>query len=270
MASLWRFKDRLRKYNRHKPTINAQLQRVFPKSGASRLTVRRLFRLVPLRERSVWTVTVGAPSTRGAGAPHGEIPLPLDATCLNPASVRFYQPGKPCAAPPPASYSGSKPPCYEAYVKSITARRESRAFRRTVNSATLAASWMSLQLHTRSLVSGGCAYGFSAVLLHAFAACHLRPGLGHLDSNLSVFAQARVSLFLRRIRPLWHRNREIFFNEFTSQNLPFDVTLYYEISMPFLRTAIVTALNACVWAIILDALDKRSKRLFYIRSRFLW
>lgn len=57
---------------------------------------------------------------------------------------------------------------------------------------------------------------------------------------------------------------EIFFNEFTSQNLPFDVTLYYEISMPFLRTAIVTALNACVWAIILDALDKRSKRLFYI------
>lgn len=56
---------------------------------------------------------------------------------------------------------------------------------------------------------------------------------------------------------------EIFFNEFTSQNLPFEATLYYEISMPFLRTTVVTALNACVWAIILDALDKRSKRLYF-------
>lgn len=57
---------------------------------------------------------------------------------------------------------------------------------------------------------------------------------------------------------------EIFFYEFTSQNIPFDPTLYYEITMPVVRTAVVTALNACVWAIVLDTLDRRSKRLFAI------
>lgn len=57
---------------------------------------------------------------------------------------------------------------------------------------------------------------------------------------------------------------EIFFYEFTSQNLPFESHLYYEISMPFLRTLVVAALNACIWALVLDALDRTSKRLFTI------
>ena len=57
---------------------------------------------------------------------------------------------------------------------------------------------------------------------------------------------------------------EIFFYEFTSQNLPFEPLLYYEISMPVVRTLIVAALNACLWAIVLDALDCRSKRLFAV------
>lgn len=57
---------------------------------------------------------------------------------------------------------------------------------------------------------------------------------------------------------------EIFFYEFTSQNLPFEPLLYYEISMPVVRTLIVAALNACLWAIVFDALDCRSKRLFAV------
>ncbi len=57
---------------------------------------------------------------------------------------------------------------------------------------------------------------------------------------------------------------EIFFYEYTSQNIPFDPTLYYEITMPVIRTVVVTALNACVWAIVLEELDRKSKRLFAI------
>ena len=114
MASLWRFKDRLRKYNRHKPTINAQLQRVFPKSGASRLTVRRLFRLAPLRERSV--LDGDGRGTLNARCRRSSRRDTSSARC-NLSKPRF------CAllpawealrgAPSPASYSGSKPPCYE-------------------------------------------------------------------------------------------------------------------------------------------------------------
>lgn len=55
---------------------------------------------------------------------------------------------------------------------------------------------------------------------------------------------------------------EIFFFEYTSQNQPFPLEGYYDITAPLARTAIAIALHAFVWLIILDALDKHSARLF--------
>lgn len=55
---------------------------------------------------------------------------------------------------------------------------------------------------------------------------------------------------------------EIFFHEYISQNQPFPMDEYYAISMPVLRTAVSIILNAFVWLLILNVLDKHSKRLF--------
>lgn len=55
---------------------------------------------------------------------------------------------------------------------------------------------------------------------------------------------------------------EIFFHEYISQNQPFPMDEYYAISMPLLRTAVSIVLNAFVWLLILNVLDKHSKRLF--------
>ena len=55
---------------------------------------------------------------------------------------------------------------------------------------------------------------------------------------------------------------EIFFHEYISQNKPFPMDEYYAISMPLLRTAVSIVLNAFVWLLILNVLDKHSKRLF--------
>lgn len=57
---------------------------------------------------------------------------------------------------------------------------------------------------------------------------------------------------------------EIFFNEYLMQNTAFPLTEYYDISMPFTRTLVVTGVNACIWLMALDILDKHSKRLFFV------
>ena len=56
---------------------------------------------------------------------------------------------------------------------------------------------------------------------------------------------------------------EIFFFEYISQNQPFPMEDYYAVSMPLARTIVTVVLHAFVWLIILDALDKHSKGLFF-------
>lgn len=56
---------------------------------------------------------------------------------------------------------------------------------------------------------------------------------------------------------------EIFFGEYAMQNLPFDAGMYYEITMPAFRTVVISMLNGCIWAIVLDALDRISSRRFW-------
>lgn len=57
---------------------------------------------------------------------------------------------------------------------------------------------------------------------------------------------------------------EIFFFEYTLQNESFPASDYYSITMPVLRTLVVTASQACIWLIAMDLLDKHSKKLFAI------
>lgn len=57
---------------------------------------------------------------------------------------------------------------------------------------------------------------------------------------------------------------EIFFFEYTLQNESFPASDYYSITMPVLRTLVATASQACIWAIVMDLLDKHSKKLFAI------
>lgn len=57
---------------------------------------------------------------------------------------------------------------------------------------------------------------------------------------------------------------EIFFFEYTLQNESFPDSDYYSITMPVLRTLVVTASQACIWLIAMDLLDKHSKKLFAI------
>lgn len=57
---------------------------------------------------------------------------------------------------------------------------------------------------------------------------------------------------------------EIFFYEYILQNQPFPADEYYAINNPIIRTAVVVVLQACIWLIaldLLDKLDKRSRRL---------
>lgn len=56
---------------------------------------------------------------------------------------------------------------------------------------------------------------------------------------------------------------EIFFNEYISQNIAFPASDYYDIAMPFERTFVVTVLQANIWLIALDILDRTSKRRFF-------
>ena len=55
---------------------------------------------------------------------------------------------------------------------------------------------------------------------------------------------------------------EIFYYEYTLQNVAFPASDYYVISMPVLRTAIATLSQGFIWAIMLDILDKHSRKLF--------
>ena len=57
---------------------------------------------------------------------------------------------------------------------------------------------------------------------------------------------------------------EIFFFEYTLQNQTFPASEYYAVTMPAFRTIIATALQACIWLIALDLLDRHSKELFAI------
>ena len=57
---------------------------------------------------------------------------------------------------------------------------------------------------------------------------------------------------------------EIFFFEYTLQNQSFPASEYYVVTMPILRTLIATASQAFIWLIMLDILDKHSKKLFAI------
>lgn len=54
---------------------------------------------------------------------------------------------------------------------------------------------------------------------------------------------------------------EIFFFEYLYQSRPFPMEEYYAISMPVMRTTVSIILNAFVWMLILNVLDKHSKRL---------
>ena len=53
---------------------------------------------------------------------------------------------------------------------------------------------------------------------------------------------------------------EIFFNEYTLQNIAFPVSEYYTITMPVTRTLVETALQTCVWACALTLVDRFSLR----------
>lgn len=55
---------------------------------------------------------------------------------------------------------------------------------------------------------------------------------------------------------------EIFFYEYLSQNTPFPTEEYYSIAWPAARTIVVIVLQASMWLIALDILDRTSKRLF--------
>lgn len=57
---------------------------------------------------------------------------------------------------------------------------------------------------------------------------------------------------------------EIFFYEYISQNTAFPAHEYYAINSPVMRTAVAVALQACIWLIALDILDKHSKRLLLV------
>lgn len=57
---------------------------------------------------------------------------------------------------------------------------------------------------------------------------------------------------------------EIFFNEYIAQNRPFDMGTYYTINMPLVNGAVAVALAGSIWAVVLDVLDKHSKRLLFI------
>lgn len=54
---------------------------------------------------------------------------------------------------------------------------------------------------------------------------------------------------------------EIFFNEWLSQNMAFPISEYYDITMPITRTLVVTGVQACIWLMATDIVDKHSKRL---------
>lgn len=62
---------------------------------------------------------------------------------------------------------------------------------------------------------------------------------------------------------------EIFFNEYLSQNIPFDAGAYYDVSAPLVRTVVAVILNACMWAIVLDMTDRHSKRLLIVPPALL-
>lgn len=55
---------------------------------------------------------------------------------------------------------------------------------------------------------------------------------------------------------------EIFFYEYLSQNIPFPPAEYYSIAWPLPRTILVVVLQASMWLIALDILDRTSKRVF--------
>lgn len=55
---------------------------------------------------------------------------------------------------------------------------------------------------------------------------------------------------------------EIFFYEYLSQNIPFPAEEYYAIAWPIARTVVAIVLQASIWLIALDILDRTSKRLF--------
>lgn len=57
---------------------------------------------------------------------------------------------------------------------------------------------------------------------------------------------------------------EIFFFEYTGQNVPFDPNTFYAITSPFARSAIAIALLALIWASTLELLDRLSLRLIVI------
>lgn len=56
---------------------------------------------------------------------------------------------------------------------------------------------------------------------------------------------------------------EIFFFEYISQNIAFPAEAYYNIDTPITRTIVATVLNASLWAVCLDILDRHSKKLFF-------
>lgn len=53
---------------------------------------------------------------------------------------------------------------------------------------------------------------------------------------------------------------EIFYEEYHWQNIPFDPAAYYDVTLPVLRTLVITLLTGCIWAFVLELLDRMEPR----------
>ena len=73
----------------------------------------------------------------------------------------------------------------------------------------------------------------------------------YASSRRRVFVWASVAFVCYALEII-----EIFFYEYTLQNVAFPVEEYYDVSMPAVRTLIETCLQACLWACALDACDQ--------------
>lgn len=105
---------------------------------------------------------------------------------------------------------------------------------------------------------------YTLALLAVCIVTAFTAAIAFMSSRRSVFAYGFGAFLSYAVE-----TTEIFFNEYLAQNVPFDATQYYDVSAPLLRTAVAVAINAFLWAIVLDAVDRRSKRLLLIPPALL-
>lgn len=83
-------------------------------------------------------------------------------------------------------------------------------------------------------------------------------GVAYFSSRRRVFIYSGAAFTCYAIELV-----EIFFFEYTSQNIEFPAEAYHSINYPITRTIVATVLHASLWAVALDILDKHSKKLFW-------